>query len=234
MSDLVTVQLAEPYLLIRGTDTDISVALEQYGTPVTVTTATATVYDEQGNQVAQYTDTSTTAPTVTVLGADTTSAILSERWRVEWDLDGRVINTAAQLVRYGWTPALTDADLYRRAPALDPSGVSPISERLTYEPERTEAIHQVRDRMLSNGRRPWLVVEPHRLREPLVLLTLALVFEGFAHRDTLLHPVADRYREQFERAWDSLSFLYDDTEDGNADSDSRTAARPSAWLQALN
>lgn len=233
MSDLVTVQHAEPYLIVRGTDTDISIALEQYGAAVTITSATATVYDETGTQVAQYTDTSTTEPTVTVLGADTTSATLSERWRVEWDLDGRVINTAAQLVRYGWTPSITDRDIYRRAPALDPAGVSPISERTEYEAERTEAIHQVRDRMLSQGRRPWLVVESHRLREPLVLLTLALVFEGFAHRDTLLHPVADRYREQFERAWDSLSFQYDESEDGNADDDERLAARPSTWLQAL-
>lgn len=230
---LLTAQHAEPYLIIRGTDTDISIALEQYGAAVEITSATATVYDEQGNQIAQYTDAATLEPTVTVLGADTAGKTLSERWRVVWDLDGTVINTAAQLVRYGWTPSLTDRDIYRRAPALDPAGVSPISERTSYESERIEAIHQVRDRMLSQGRRPWLVVESHRLREPLVLLTLALIFESFSHRDVMQATIADRYREQYQRAWDALTFQYDDTEDGNADSDDRTPARPSTWLQAL-
>ena len=227
---MITVSLLEPYLIVRGTDTDVSIALEQYGAAVTITSATATVYDASGNQIAQYTDSATTSPTVTVLGSATTGESLSERWRVEWDLDGRVITAAAQLVRQGWTPAITDADIYRRAPALDPSGASPISERTEYEDERAEAIHHVRDRMLSEGRRPWLVVEQHRLREPLVLLALALIFEGLAVRDPeTLYPIADRYRRQFEAAWSALTFQYDETEDGNAEA-GRTTARPALWL----
>lgn len=227
---LLTAQLAEPYLLVRGVDTDVSISLEQYGGAVTVTAATATIYDDDGTQVAQYTDNSgTTTPEVTVLGTATDGLDLSERWRVEWDLDGTKVVVASQLVRMGWTPALTDADLYRRAPALNPSGPSPISERPEYEAERSEAIHHVRDRMLSEGRRPWLVVEQHRLREPLILLALALIYEGFAARDSDLLVIADRYREQFEKAWTKLSFHYDSDEDGDADTN-RVAARPVTWL----
>lgn len=226
----VSLQLTAPYLIVRGTDTDITVGLEQYGAAVTVTSVSATVYDAQGNAIGTYTDSNTTTPTVTVLGTDTSGEELSERWRVDWTLDGRVVQASAQLVRYDWTPSLTDADLYRRAPALDPAGPAPVSARSTFEPERLEAVDCMRDRLMSAGRRPWLVVEPHRLREPLVLLALALIYEGFAGRDAMQLTMAQHYREQFDRAFAALSFLYDDDEDGAADDDHRMAARPTVWL----
>lgn len=227
---LVTANVAEPYLIVRGTDTDVSVTLEQYGAAVTVTSASAAVYDGSGALVATYADASTTEPTVTVLGGATTSKPLSERWRIVWTLDGRTVTVPAQLVAYGWTVAITDADIYRRAPALDPSGPAPISSRAEYEAERTEALHHIRDRLMTMGRRPWLIVEGYRLREPLVLLTLALIFEGLAQRDPRNLDIAAHYRDQFETAFSALSFQYDESEDGVSDSDERETANPAVWL----
>lgn len=226
-----TVQLEAPYLLVRGQDTVITAALHQDGGAVLVSTATASLYDHQGTLVGTYADLSTRAPSVTIPAADVPATVdYSEAWRVEWDLDGAKAYGAAYVVRRAWLPAVTDVDLYRRQPALDPSGVSPVSSRTDYESERTEAGHIVRDRLMQSARRPWEFFEPHALREPLVLLSLALIFEGFAIRDPAHFTTADRYRAQFEHAIGSVISTYDEDQDGERDSPERVSATGPVWL----
>lgn len=226
------VQVDAPVLLVRGQNTTASIVLEEHGGAVEVSTATATVYDDQGEVQAAYTVYNSRRPTVTVLAAVTTGQDYSESWRIVWDLDGVFVPVAAYVVRTGWTPNVTDADLYRRVRSLDPSGPAPTHSRQTFEPERQEATAHIRDRLIQHGRRPWLVFEPHTLREPLLLLTLALIFEGFGSRDPMHFEVADRYRRQFEDAWRSISFTYDADQDGEADSESRESATGPLWLMA--
>lgn len=226
-----TVAADAPYLLVRGAATSISVALHQDGGALVVSTATASLYDHTSTLVDTYTATETRSPTVTIPSTDVPSTVdYSEGWRVEWDLDGRVVQLPAYVVRQAWTPSITDADLWRRAPALDPSDPAPISSRLDYEAERSEASRQVQDRMVQAGRRPWMVFEPTALREPLMLLTLALIFEGLGHRDPQHFETADRYRSQYETAWGRLRFTYDQDQDGERDSSERSSAAGSVWL----
>lgn len=226
-----TVKTGAPYLLVRGQDTTITVELHQYGAAVEVTAATATVYDHTGTQVAQYTDVNSREPSVTVLAAVTTGQDFSEEWRVEWDLDGLKVDAAAYVVRQDWTPEVTDADIFARCPALDPAGTACIHSRSDFVGERSEAAAIVRDRMLQAGKRPWMVFDAYALREPLMLLSLALIFEGFGARgapESL--AMADRYRQQFDLAWGRVAFTYDSDQDGDADSATRESATGAVWL----
>lgn len=225
-----TPRIESPHLLVKGQDTAISAALEEYGGDKLIALATAKVYDASGVLVATYTDTDTKAPTVTVLAAVTASADYSELWRVVWTLDDVTYPTAAYVVKYAWMPNVTDRDLYSRAPALDPSGPNPITDRETFEPERIEASRELRDALVQKGKRPWLVYEPHALRAPLMLLALSLVFEGFSHRDPAQKATSDDYRRKYEAALSRVTFLYDADQDGESDSTERESAQGSTWL----
>lgn len=232
-----TVQLEEPYLLVRGQDTVIAASLHQNGGAVLVSTATVTLYDADGDLVGTYTDLATRTPRVTIPAAAVPSTVdFSEAWRVEWDFDGVKAYGAAYVVRRPWLPAVTDIDLFRRQPALDPSGSAPVSDRDSYEPERLEAGNVIRARLLQAGRRPWMFSEPHALREPLVLLSLALIFESFIVRESpstfrgQFSELADRYRAQFEGAMGSVVSTYDEDQDGERDSSERISATGPQWL----
>ncbi len=185
-----------------------------------------------------------TAVTATITGSVATYTIgssvlsayaLGTGWQVEWILtlsDGTivpVVNSAA-LVRTGLLPVLTDADLYRRVPGLDPSGSGPETSSQSYQPQIDEAWTEIQLRLIARGNRPNLIREPSSLRSCHLYLTLALVFEGEETR--LATAYGDRaayYRGLYEQAWGELAPEYASGDDLQADA-RRRSMTPTVWL----
>lgn len=229
-------------LIERGKDQTIRAYPYRGGNTVTATPGTVSVYDQGGTAIVSAEAFTVTADVCeyTISAALTASLELSEGWRVEWSAvmpDGttRLHRVDAQLVRTRLHPPVAHADLYRKIKALDPSGDNPLTARADFTDELDEAWIEIEDRLVSNGRRPWLVMSPSSFRRAALALWLANIFDNLA---TTLNPAhsaqADKWRARYEAAWDSMTFQYDADDDGQADGASTPEREgtsvPGVWL----
>ena len=220
-----TVRFPLPDLIERGIDTVIQAPVYLSGSLVAPSAGTVSVYADTNTarvdgasvtitgDVAQY----------TVLVATTTSLALADGWRVEWTLTVsgdvlRAVNEAA-LVRQVVRPMISDVDIYRRVPALDPNSASVITSETDYQGYIDEANTEIQNRMIATGRRPWLIMSPASLRPVYLYLSLAIIFEDLSARlaNVDYQERADKYRAEYNRQWKALNFTYDADEDGIAD-----------------
>lgn len=224
-----------PYAIERGRINLIRCPVYHGGALVAPSAGTVTLY-APGNQVAS------TGPAV-IVGSVAQYSVPSlssydyaDGWRVEWALampDGvtHTFPAIASLVRTSPRPEVTDAALFRRVSALDPNGAAPITSISDYQAYIDEAWIEIQRRLFQAGRRPWLIVDATALREPHVLLTLALIFEDLATR---LNPAyleqAERYRAHFLDAWTRVSFEYDTDGDGEADGPKKSGRSAGFWF----
>lgn len=228
-------------LIERGRDSVIQAPLWLDGALVAPDSGTVTIYDASDTAVvsgAAVTVASSIAE-YTVAAATTSALELGMGWRVEWTLaistepDDVVWSQEAALVRYRLRPAVSDADIIRRAPALDPSSSVVITTETHYQEYIDEADTEIQARLLSLGRRPWLVASPAALRQVWLFLTLALIFESVHdHRPTDGYAdTAARYRQLYERAWSEARVSFDWDSDGDGDSLERVGVKPGVvWL----
>ena len=233
-----TVRFPTPDLIVRGVNHTIYAPIYLSAALVAPTAAAAvSVYDASNTAIVDNQTATVTGSIAqyTISGATTTSLTLSERWRVEWSLPisgGPTLTPRndAALVRNGLWPVISDVDIYRRMPSLDPSGSAPIHADTNLQDQIDEAWTEIQLRLIAKGNRPNLIMEPSALREVHILLALALKFDDLASRlDTAYRDEADRYRERFEAAWDGLNPRYDVTDSGEADT-RRRAVQPTVWL----
>lgn len=236
-TSVYTARLLAPDHLERGRANALSCPVYQDGALVAPTEAgsTVSIYDASGTAKVDGAAVTVTASIATYSYNPAATLTLEEGWRVEWSLvisgTTHVFRNDAALVRKVLYPVVTDADLFRRVSALDPNGNSPISSLTDYQDYLDEAWATLQLRLLGRGSRPYLVMNPSAMREPHLLLTLALIFDDFATR--LNQTYAERaaeYRRQFELAWGDLRFVYDEDDDGEADSQHRRAGQPVYWL----
>jgi hypothetical protein len=229
-----TARFSGPDLIERGRINPLSCPIFLSGSAVTPTSWALEVYDHTGTSRASATGIGTAC---SYSWTPSTSLPYNEGWRVEWDaLIGGVhyvfANDAA-LVRHRLYPVIDDADLYRRAGALQSTAGDAISTITTYQAWRDEAWVVIQNRLISRGNRPNLILSPSALREVHITLVLALVFEDFASRnDPTYREIGTSYREQYERAWNELNFekAYADSESATPTSGGRKAAHPTFWL----
>lgn len=233
-----TVRLSLPDLIVRGAAHTIFAPVYLDGALDAPSSGTVSVYNASNTAVvnAQAVTVSGSIAQYDISAGDLTSETLGEGWRVEWSLtmsDGDVLTPRndAALVRSALWPVISDVDITRRMPSLDTSGSTPISTATNYQGELDEAWTEISLRLIREGNRPNLIMEPSALRECHMALTLAIIFEGrLASR---LQPAyleqAMAYREMYERAWSSLSFRYDVDDDGQPDP-GRRSAQPTVWL----
>lgn len=233
-STLQAARLSLPDEIVRGEDTLLELRVYHAGEQLVPTACTAVVKRADGRTVstgAATIDASGTC-TYTVLGTATASQTLAESWRVEWSatIDGttEAFYNEASLVRQKLRPMVTDADLYRRVPALDSTQNSAITSLANYQDFHDEAWTELMQRLISLGNRPALVMSPSALRQVLLLLTLAVIFEGLTARSSERFAYqAQMYRQQYEEAFARLRFTYDANEDGVVDDEERNrSARP--------
>lgn len=247
MSGTSTTQLTARFLtpdyLVQGSDNAISCPLWRDGALVAPTQAgsTVSVYDTSNNPVVN-------AAAVTVTGSIATYTVpasvlpstLSRAmgWRVEWSLIVSCVTPSpttyrnnAGLVKSVLAPMITDADLFRRESALNPAGNAPISSLADYQDYIDEAWVTLHGLIVGKGSLVHLVMEPSALREPLMCLTLAGIFEDFRTRlSEVWKEKAVDYQAKFERAFNGLAFEYDRSDSGQSDGRRKRSAQPTVWL----
>ena len=228
-----TVRLPLPDFVVRDRAHTISAPVYLDGALVVPTSWSVAVYNASNTSVE--TGSGSGAASHTIGSGDLTAETLGSGWRVEWTItlpDGTVLHPRndAMLVRSGLWPVVTDADLYRREPSLDPGGVAPVTSRAGFQGYLDEAWTELQLRLIGLGRRPYLIMEPSALRQPHLYLALSLIFAGEASRlSDAWEQKADRYNDLYSRAWDSLAPHYDEDDDGQADS-RRKSLQPTVWL----
>lgn len=226
-----------PELIQQGRDNLIQCPLYVAGVLFAgIFAGTVSVFDATGTAVVDEAAIVVTSSisSYTIPEAVLADSTLGEGWRVVWTLtltDGeRVFDNEASLVRRALFPTATHTELYRRASALDPSGSAPISSRTDYDDELQAAWVEIEQRLIADGRRPWLIVSPSALRLPLLHLWMALIFEDMSHRLSLEYAEhAAMYRERYETAWSRVRFLYDTDGDGETDATDRAGATSTLW-----
>ena len=228
-----------PDLIERGRDEVIKCRVYHAGALVAPSAGTVSVYDSSNTakvdgatvtiaaNVAKY-----TIPSATLSGES-----LGEGWRVEWSLTmpdsiAHNFRNSAALVRARLYSPITDADLIRVVSGLDPSSSSSITSVSSFQDYLDESHTQIQLRLIEQGRRPNLIMSPSALREVSLSLTLALVFEDLSTRLSDTYELrAEKYREQYEHAWNRLRFLYDADDNGAADdAKRRQGGVPTVWL----
>lgn len=233
-----TARLLTPDYLVQGRDNVISCPLWASGALVAPSSGTVSVYDTSNTAIVS-------AATVTVSGSVATYTIPAATlpttlsrgmgWRVEWTLVVGGVTTvyrnSAGLVRSLLAPVVTDLDLYRREPALNPSANGPLTSETTFQAWLDEAWVTILGRLAGKGNLPHLVMEPSTLREPHLYLALSLIFESMGTKLSEANAEkATRYHERFEKAWSELAFEYDASDSGQSDGRRKRAASPTLWL----
>ena len=235
-----TARFEIPDLIERGRDNLLRCRVYRSGALVAPTSGAVSVYDGSGSAVV-------TAAAVSVSGdvaeysltnATTTCMDLEEGWRVSWALampDGvtHTFRNDGALVRRRLYPVVTDADLFRLHPDLDPGNSAALVPAGTdYQIHLDEAWIDIQLRLINQGNRPNLVMSPSSFRALHLSSTLELVFRHFATTagDGKWAALAETFAGKASRAWDALNFLYDSDDDGEADSLRRRSGRASVWL----
>lgn len=232
-----TARLPLPDLIVRGRAHVLECPVYRTGALVSPSSGTVSVYDPTETAVisAQSVTITNSVATYSISSGTLTSYGFADGWRVEWSLtmaDASIVSPRndAALCRNGLWPVITDSDLVRRCPALDPNAASGVTSSSSYQYALDEAWTELQLRLIAKGNRPNLIMEPSALRAAHMFLTLAIVFEGEQTR--LSGAWTDRaadYRAQYKDAWDALAFRYA-TDDSTAADTSRKAARPITWL----
>lgn len=233
---LYSARFDTPDLLQRGRTEVLECRVYRAGALVAPTEAgsTVTIYDGDNDAVVSAAAVTVTGDVATysLSGATTAALEYSKFWRVVWALimpDGvtHTFEQRAALVRRVPHPVVTEASLYARVRALDPSSSAPISTRTSYEDTIDEAWKALVNRLIESDLRIEGILDPSSLRETHLCLVLAMVFEDLAARNPAYQTTADSYRKQYETAWSRLSPQIDDDDDGQ--SDGAKAARGPVW-----
>lgn len=210
-----------PTLIERGRSNTLQCRVYRAGALVAPSAGTITIYDDSDTAVVSAAAVTITSSIAEYAYNPASTLTLADSWRVEWALtmpDGNVhkFRNEAALVRCVPANNITEADLYRRVSALDPSGSAPIHSATDFADKIDEAETMITLRLYEAGKRIYLMVSPSELREVRVLLTLALIFEDFSVRlNAAYAEAAANYRNQYEAAWGRLRLTYDTDDDGD-------------------
>ena len=233
---LYSAQFRSPELLERGRDNAITCPVYRLGALVAPTSGTVSVYraDQTAVVNAQAVTISGSIARYTVPSASLASLQYEEGWLVEWSLampDGvtHTFRRDGALVRRRLYPVVSDADLLRRHSDLTQLRAPSVS---SYQDYIDEAWAVIENRLITTGKRPWLVMSASAFRDAHMALTLHLVWLDYATSagdSSRYQQLADHYGRGYEEAWSRLTFAYDET-DENKVSERRTGGAPTLWL----
>lgn len=229
------VQLSLPRIVQRGEATSLTLPLRsEADAELTATSGTLTV--KLGSKtLVDAAALSAFGPPVSysLLAATTTDESLSEEWLEIWDLDIGTYTHAGYLVRYPYHSHVTDAaltDLHAEILYHLPPGET------TAEKYRRSAKETIERRLIAKGRRPWLIVDAWALYDAERHLAVSLWASDTAARvkDAIQYTrLAAEHERKYERAFDGVTFRYDEDSDGTiADGEEQQAAQPILTLSA--
>jgi len=161
---------------------------------------------------------------------------LGEGWQERWAITiagvERIYTRPAALVRQRlWCP-VANADVLEVHPELTgyPSTQSSWSPQI-------DAAWKVADRRLRvAGRRPYLVLSPDALYEPVLYWSLERIFRllsTYTTGEVRYGELADHYRSEAAEAWGRMTLTYDANDDGHPDAGEQGAqGNPVVFLSA--
>ena len=223
-----------------GQDVVLTCPIYLGGALVAPTEGTVSVYDEAGVAVVDAADVTIAGSIAqyTAAGSLTSDRSPSAGWRVEWDLTltgGDVVRprSTAYVVLRRLYPTIADADIAKRVPALAVDFAGRPTTATTYQNQIEDADTEVQRRLITAGRRPWLIVDAWALREVWLTLAIALIYDGLTGTAGSGDPYTERaahFRGLFEGAWTTATTQLDWDQNGTVDTpNKRTGARRTGW-----
>lgn len=232
----VRVPSSLPDVFERGVSNTTSCPIYAAGTLVTPTSGSCSISGPGGAVVA--------SGAVTIVSGVATyewtppaSTSLGEGWQVTWELsttDHGVIRhrNEGMIARFRGICPLSVSDLYDVAPAIKPGNTS-ISA-MTHEDIDAKirvAWEQVQVRLISLGRRPWLVIGSYALKEVTQLTALSIIYSGLQHRgNEAILATSQQYQVDLKAAWDRLKLTYDEGDAGTAATGKKAGGIGQLWI----
>lgn len=221
----------------RARDTELRLPVYDDGALAAPSSGTVTIYDSANGEVvsaAAVTVTGSVA-TYTVSSATVASKAFGSGWRIEWtlvmpDTETHLFRQDASLVRVRLSLPITDLDLLERHSDLDdhlPSGVT------TFEGYILTAWRDLLGRLEGLGRRPYLVMDSSAFRLPMTFMALEIVCRDYSAAgdpENTWWTLAEHYRERAREEWSTLTFAYDEDDDGRDDGIKRASGMTTVWL----
>lgn len=231
---LYTARFMAPELLERGRANTITCPVYRLGSLVAPVSGTVSIYAADQTPIVSAANVSIVGSVAQYTTSTLASYQLEEGWLVEWTLtmpDGvaHTFRRDAVLARRRLYPVVTDADLLRRHSDLTQLRASGVS---SYQDYIDEAWAVVENRLVSSGKRPWLVMSASAFRDVHMALTLHLIWLDYATSagdSSRYQQLADHYGRGYEEAWARLTFSYDETDENKVDT-RRTGGSPTLWL----
>jgi hypothetical protein len=197
----------------------------------TATAATIAIYIGSRELLAAVAVTSLGPPaSYSLTAALTTSEALTDRWLEVWSMTiggaPYVFRQPGYLVRHAYQSVVTQADLVALYPNLADTSVLP-GDLTDYSGFLDRAREFVERQLIKRGRRPHLIFDSFALVDAEVHLALHYIFTYF-HSDLgdgRYKELADTHRDAFDAEWKSLSFRYDETEQGTIQRDDTIASQ---------
>jgi hypothetical protein len=220
----------------RGRTQILTCPVQRAGATAAPSSGTISIYrpDQTALVSAQAVTVVSSVAQYTLTGATTTAEALGEGWLVEWsllmpDAVTHTFRNDAALCRRTLYPVISDADLTQRhsdLPAL-------LGSATSYQSYLDEAWATMTNKLIGEGRRPYLVIQPSALREAHLMLTLHLIFMDFqtSAGDTgRWQALATYYQTAYTTAWGALRFTYDEADENLVDSSKKKSASSTVWL----
>jgi len=176
------------------------------GALVAPTSATLTLRDAGGSTILDAVAAPISGSIASYSYAAPTTLVYGEGWVAEWKLTvSGVVHDAendAIIVRRRLYCPISDLDLFRVAPSLDPAGAAPVTSAANFGAYIKESWTSIQHRLIEYGRRPDLISSPSSLREVAIHTTLANIWRAQAHR---LNPAfaesASVHQDLADAAW---------------------------------
>jgi len=234
---LYTARFRSGETIERGRNQDLTCPIYRAGALVAPLSGTLTVYRADGTVVVNAAAVTITGSVATyaLLGTLTTSLALEEGWLLEWTLQmsatvQNVFRQDGALVRRTLYPVVTDADLFRRhsdLPQLLSTGTT------SYQDYLDEAWATIINRLVAQGRRPYLVIQPSAMRDVHIALTLQLIFLDFqtsAGEGGRWQALAEHYGRAYTETWGQLRFSYDEADENKINPNTKKSGTSTVWL----
>lgn len=236
---------SRPLLIVRARAATIRGEVWNDSARAEPTSGVITIYDDSDTVLVTSATTQTAGVATYALLAGSVPATLSlsDAWRVVWELtypsSVEVFEQPAALVRASWREVVVPGDLVNRhsefasGRELDPQADGGETTLGTWI---EEAGTDLFTRLWSDGRRPWLILDPWAAREQVICRALAL---GFRYSSTFVEDAstllrhADAYDKAAEDAYGRLQFRYDAAETGKP-ADAPKIAGPAIYVLSSN
>lgn len=226
------VEQVVPLEIVRGVNNALSITLEDEDTGVNVTVAASAdgVAVKLGTTTLESPTVTPGDPsTATLLAASTTDKTLGAKVLLVWDLDGVDYIQSGTLVRWAYSPNITDADITADFPNL--LSLGGLTDAIAFRKKASQVIQR---KLWKNGKRPELILDGWALTDAHVALTRSLIgtYYWASTGDERWKDYGESQMVKFQTEWEGLSFKYDEDEDG-AIGDGEVETTPgqsSLWL----